>query len=302
LHIEHPIAPTARANPLVYCILVNWNGAADTLPCIASLLQQHYSNLRILIVDNGSTDDSVARIRSAFPQVTVLEAGGNLGFASGSNVGIRHAFAEGADYIWLLNNDTTAPPDSCTKLVARAHQQPSAGLIGSVLFYMNDPSQIQAWGGGNLIPWLGYSNHFQAPTTLGPTSYLTFASVLIPSEVILKVGILYEGFFMYWDDADFALRVTKAGYSLAVAEDTAILHKEGGSAEYRSPLIDRYSTAAGLHFLRRHSPIPFLSMVNFVSVKFVTRLLRRHWKNAHAVLLALGDYRRQRRTIYSETL
>ena len=294
--------PQTHTAPLVFCILVNWNGAADTLPCIASLLQQDYQNLRIFVVDNGSTDDSVARIRSTYPQVTVLEACKNLGFASGCNVGIRRAIHEGADYIWLLNNDTVAPPDTCTKLVTHAHAHPSAGLIGSVLYYMHAPTQVQAWGGGDLTTWLGHSTHFTAPTPLGRSSYLTFASVLIPSEVILKVGILYEGSFMYWDDSDYALRVTRAGYSLSVAEDTAILHKEGGSTTRRNPVIDRYSTAAGLHFLRRHSPIPLVSMAIFPIVKFTNRILRGHWKNAQAVLAGISDYRRQRYIPYSETL
>jgi GT2 family glycosyltransferase len=281
---------------------VNWNGWADTASCVASLQKQDYPQLRVVVVDNGSTDDSVALLRRQFPDLCVMEAGSNLGFSKGSNIGIRHAMEDGADFVWLLNNDTVAPPDTCSKLVAKAMREPGAGLIGSVLYYMHAPARVQAWGGGNLTVWLGQSNHFLTPEKLGPTSYLTFASVLIPREVIEKVGILYEGFFMYWDDADYALRVTAAGYALTVAEDTAILHKEGGSAEQRSPTIDRYSTAAGLHFLRRHSSAPLLSMTIFVSVKLARRILRMHWKNAHAVLLAIGDYRRDRGKVFRETL
>ena len=253
-------------------------------------------------VDNGSTDDSVARIRAAFPQVVVLEAGSNLGFPSGCNIGIRHAISHGADYIWLLNNDTVAPPNTCSKLVAKARQQPGAGIIGSVLYFLHDPASVQAWGGGNLILWLGYSTDFHARAHLGPKSFLTFASVLIPREVIQKVGLLYEGYFMYWEDADYALRVTKAGYGLAIAQDTAILHKEGGSAEPRSPVIDRYSLASGLLFLGRHAALPTLSMVLFLTTRLAGRLLRREWKNVRALFLAVGDYRRQRGKIYRETL
>jgi GT2 family glycosyltransferase len=302
LSISDPSNLIHDSLPNVHCVLVNWNGWKDTVFCVTSLMQQDYAALRIVVVDNGSTDDSLVRIRAAFPQLCVIEAGANLGFSAGSNLGIRRAIEDGADFVWLLNNDTIVPPDTCSKLVASAIREPRAGLIGSVLYYLHDPKKVQAWGGGDLTVWLGRSSHYLAPAKLSPTSYLTFASALIPSEVIRKVGILYEGFFMYWDDADYALRVTAAGYSLSVAEDTAILHKEGGSAEQRSPVIDRYSTAAGLHFLRRHSPVPLLSMVIFVSVKLARRVLRLHWKNAHAVLLAIGDYRKQRTRCYSETL
>ena len=299
---DSPAAFAQDSAPLVHCVVLNWNGWEDTLPCVASLLEQDYPALRVVVVDNGSTDDSVVRIRAAFPQVTVLETGANVGFPSGCNVGIRHALLEGAEFVWLLNNDTVAPPGTCSKLVAKAHAQPGAGLIGSVLYFMHSPAEVQAWGGGNLTIWLGYNTHFLAPAPLGASSYLTFASVLIPRLVIEKVGLLYEGYFMYWEDADYSLRVTRAGYSLAVAEDTAILHKEGGSAAPRSPVIDRYSLCSGLNFLRRHAAMPAVSMVLFLSTRLTGRLLRREWKHIRALFLAIGDYRRQRGKVYRETL
>jgi GT2 family glycosyltransferase len=290
----------SSAAPSVYCVIVNWNGWHDTSLCLASLVEQDYPNLKIVVVDNGSNDDSVAHIRASFPCATLLQTGANLGFATGTNVGLRHALAAGADLLWLLNNDTISPPDTCSKLVARALAEPSAGIIGSVLYFTHSPSEVQAWGGGNIDPFLGRSTHFHAPAPLGPKSYLTFASALIPRAVLLKVGILYEGFFMYWDDTDLALRVTRAGYTLTIATDTAILHKEGGSSVGRSPLIDRYSTAAGLHFLRRHSPAPLVSMAIFLTNRLLSRALRRRWENLAAVVHAIFDYRQQRHIPYTD--
>jgi GT2 family glycosyltransferase len=234
--------------------------------------------------------------------VTLIETGKNLGFASGNNVGIRQAIEDGAAYVWLLNNDTVAPPDTCGKLVAKALSEPCAGLIGSVLYFMHEPTSVQAWGGGDINVWLGQSTHFDAPASLGTASYLTFASVLISREVVLRVGILYEGSFMYWEDSDYALRVTKAGYSLVVAEDTAVLHKEGGSTARRSPLMDRYVTAAGMHFLRRHSPLPWMGMMIFLTLKFANRFMRMEWKNLRGVWLGVSDYRQQRSIVYRESL
>jgi len=302
LHTDILTTLAENSTAIVSCVVVNWNGVADTLACLTSLMAQNYPLLRVIVVDNGSTDDSVVRIRAAFPAVPVVEAGKNLGFAGGCNVGIDRALADGTDFVWLLNNDTIAPPDTCEKLVAKAAQEPKAGLIGSVLYYMHDPGKVQAWGGGNLTVWLGQSSHFVAPTKLGPIAFLTFASVLIPREVLLRVGVLYEGFFMYWDDGDFALRVTAAGYGLAVAGDTAVLHKEGGSVERRSLLMDRLNTAAGLHFLRRHAAVPWFSMVVFLGLRLARRVVRGEWKNARAVFEAVGDYRRQRKIVYRETV
>ena len=292
----------ARSFPSVCCVLVNWNGHEDTLACLQSLAAQDYAPLHSVVVDNGSTDNSVVRLQQAFPEVHIIETRKNLGFSSGCNVGIRYAVAEGYDYVWLLNNDTIAPPDTCRKLVNKALTTPSAGIIGSVLYYMHDPANVQAWGGGNVDPLLGRSTHFLAPAPLGPRAYLTFASVLIPRTVFERVGILYEGFFMYWDDADLGLRVSKAGYTFAVAEDTAILHKEGGSSESRSPLIDGFSTAAGLHFLRRHSPLPLFSMAFFVAKRLIARILRGQPANARAILTGVTAYRSQRHNTYADTL
>src|SRR5438270_651032 len=87
----------------VSTIVLNWNGWRDTSVCISSLLRQTYTNQRVIVVDNGSTDDSVSRLRQEFPQVTLIENGANLGFSAGCNVGIRAALAGGAGFVWLLN-------------------------------------------------------------------------------------------------------------------------------------------------------------------------------------------------------
>jgi GT2 family glycosyltransferase len=236
------------------------------------------------------------------PHVEIIETHANLGFAAGCNVGMRTAVQHRADYLWLLNNDTTAPPDTCSKLVAKALANPQAGIIGSVLYFMHDPTHVQAWAGGTIHPWIGFSTHQAAPAPIGPQTYFTFASALIPRPVVEHVGVLYEGFFMYWDDSDYALRVTRAGYTLAVAEDTAILHKEGASSGPRSPRVDRWSAASGLHFLRRHSPAPVLSMALFIAVRITSRAVRGRWKNLRAVLDGVRDYRAQRHIAHTDKL
>src|SRR5262245_13324392 len=111
-------------SPKVAVILVNWNGKADTLACLESLRQDSYVNKQAIVVDNGSTDDSVRVIRDSFPATTLLEAGANLGFTGGNNIGIEHALRSGADYIFLLNNDTTVDPSAIFALVQSAEMAP----------------------------------------------------------------------------------------------------------------------------------------------------------------------------------
>src|SRR5580698_3397724 len=94
------------AGPLVCCVLVNWNGWQDTIDCLQSLALQDYQDLHVVVVDNSSTDDSVARIYESCPGIEVIEAAANQGFSAGCNLGIRRAFEINAKFVWLLNNDT----------------------------------------------------------------------------------------------------------------------------------------------------------------------------------------------------
>src|SRR6266487_3599586 len=100
-------AQSERDEPLVYIVLLNWNGWKDTVECMRSLERMAYKNWRAVVVDNGSTDDSVERLREASPELTIIETHKNLGFAAGNNVGIRLALKKAADYVFVLNNDTT---------------------------------------------------------------------------------------------------------------------------------------------------------------------------------------------------
>ena len=152
--------------PLVACVLVSWNNWEHTERCLRALALQTYGQLQIIVVDNGSTDDSLIRIRSTYPSVLCIENGYNAGFAKACNVGARRAMESGAEFLWFLNNDTDAPPDTAQKLVSVALQDTTVGIVGAVLFYMHEPGSVQAWGGGEIDLWSGYNRHFTTPHAL----------------------------------------------------------------------------------------------------------------------------------------
>jgi GT2 family glycosyltransferase len=279
-----------RPCPSVACILVNWNNAADTAACLTSLAHQDAQNLRVLVVDNGSTDGSLEQLRSAGPWVTYIDAGANLGFPRGCNLGTRHPLAASADFVWLLNNDTIVPPDTLTKLLATAADHPRAGVIGAVLHFMHDPASVQAWGGGEISRWTAYNRHYTAPTPLHGNSYITFASALIRRECFDQLQGLSEEVFMYFEDSDFCLRAQRAGWSLAVAAETAILHREGGTSKTRNVLLERISTFSGLVFLRRHAPVPLVASFLFLASRVSKRLLTRRWAEIPPVLRGAWDF------------
>ena len=292
--------------PSVVCVVLNWNGWRDTIPCLQSLAGQDYAALQVLVVDNASTDDSVERIREAVPAVELLQAAANRGFASGCNVGTRVALERGADFIWLLNNDTIAPPDTLTKLVAAA-SDPQTGVVGTVLRYAHNPAGVQAWGGGSISRWIGYGTHFRGPAPLDATSFLTFASVLLRRELLEAAGLLDEGFFMYFEDSDMCFRARAAGWRLAVATDTAVLHKEGGSVRpdgkaRRSARTDRIVTASGLRFLRRHGRPRSVAPMLFVLFKLGKRILYGDFAGANAVLHGVRDWWHDRPCAFQEEL
>jgi GT2 family glycosyltransferase len=278
------------AQPSVACILLNWNGWEDTVGCLTSLSKLNYRNFLTIVVDNGSSNDSVTRLRDACPEILLLETGRNLGFAGGNNVGIRHAISQRVEYIWLLNNDTEPHPDALTELVNKAASNPRFGAIGSTLMYAHDPNSVQAWGGGRINVWIGRSFHTLVPQEDGWFDYITAASVLIPRRALEDVGLLDDGFFLYWEDGDLSFRLRKKGWKLGVAAGSTVLHKEHASTGRNRRVIDRYVIASGIRFLHKHSPAPWLSIPLFLALRIWKRLLSGQFRRVGDIAGGIRDY------------
>src|SRR2546425_647264 len=147
----------------VYILVLNWNNWKDTNECLASLQGLDYNHWKVIVLDNGSTDGSLRHIRERHPEVEIMKLGENLGFAKGNNAGIRAAVERGAEYVWLLNNDTEVDPGALRALVETAESDPRIGAVGSAIYSMAKPEQLLAWGGGYINFWLGRSRHFVSP-------------------------------------------------------------------------------------------------------------------------------------------
>ena len=268
--------------PEVHIVLVNWNSWGETSTCLASLERLDYENRTVIVVDNGSTDDSVSRIRERFPWVDVILAGKNLGFPGGCNVGMRRALADGADYVWLLNNDAIADPGALNAMVDKAEADPRIGAVGSAIFCMEQPSQLQAWGGGYVNFWLGRARHFLKPVPDEKVQYITGASLLIPRRVLESVGLLDDKIFLYWDDPEYCWRLRRAGWKLAVAGRSRIWHKGMQAYGRKNPKQDAFYSASAVRFFMQYSPTPLLSLWVGVSLRIAKRLLFGEWKRARA--------------------
>lgn len=265
----------------VAIVVLNWNGWADTLKCVASLEKLESSDAQILLVDNGSSDDSVEEFQRRIPHIKLLQSGANLGFGGGCNVGIRHAMQERFEFIWLVNSDAQVAPDALSELVRLAESNPRLGAIGSVIYDADQPDCVQVWGGGRVNGWLGTSHHQKAP---GPVDFVSGASVLLRTEALGEVGLFdSERFFMYWEDTDLGFRMCKAGWLLAVAPNSRVWHRESSSLGQGSLQWDAFSVRSCVRFLRKHAPWPTVSISAMLLRMLTKRILLRRWDRVAAV-------------------
>lgn len=243
-----------RAAILILC----YNGRADTMACLESLARQDYPKDRyeVVILDNHSSDDTVAAVRAGHPAVTVIENGANLGFAAGNNVGLRYALAAGHDYALLLNNDTEAPPDFLRQLVTAAAADPQIGAAGPLIHYHERPDLI--WSAGGVIDWqhgtsrmrgIGEEDHGQY-RAITPVDFVTGCALLVSRAALEQAGLLDERFFMYYEETEWCVRIARAGLKVAHVPQSRLLHKIPVADRVDRPYVAYYMTRNRLLFLR----------------------------------------------------
>ena len=249
----------AASAPSVEIVVLNYNGWPDTLRCLDSLEQLSYPRARIVVVDNHSTDDSVAQLKQRHPELELVDTGTNLGFAGGNNVGIRRAMSRGAAYVWLLNNDATADPESLTALVRTAEADSRVGAVGSVIYEQAIPAQVQARGGGRVCLASGHCRNVRTPDQA--PNFITGTSLLLRVRALEDVGLLDERFFFLWEDVDLSLRLTGHGWRLAVAPQARVWHRGGGTEPRISPWRIEHHAAGLVLLMRKHARLPWLSVL-----------------------------------------
>jgi len=268
--------------PPVAIVLLNWRRWPDTVRCWESLQRLSYPSYEVIVVDNGSGDDSEIQLRERCRDSLVIQSGGNLGFSGGCNLGIRAALERGAEFVWLLNNDATATPDALSRMVATALADDSVGCVGCVHYSIEDEPRVRTWGGGRICLLTGRSVQLRAP---GSPDYISGASMLVPRRVIERVGLLdEEDYFMYWEDADYCFRIRAAGLRLAVAADAKIHHAEFASLGQSNPLLDRYFTESAIIFFRCYAKIPAIPIAVSVWGRLAKRMAQRRFDSASEIL------------------
>jgi len=243
--------------PLVYIIILNWNSFDDTLQCLKSLDSLTYKNYQVIVVDNGSVNQS-STVLADVKGITFIQNKSNLGFAGGNNVAIHYALAHQADFIWLLNSDAVVAPDCLEKMVAVAAADPSIGLASPVIYHLDRPDELQH-GGTRLNPQrhgvqeaadIATARQWQASE---PGNVILWGTALLLSARLARqIGGLDEALFAYSEDTDYSLRSSRAGFKNVTVFDASIWH--ASTPGLRKPHYYYYTTRnAGLMW-RKYTP------------------------------------------------
>ncbi len=273
--------------PLVTIITLNWNQPDYTIACLKSLGKITYSNYNVLVLDNGSRDDSVEKITEFLPQLTYrvdfIDNKANLGFAQGNNIGIEQAMLNQADYVLLLNNDTEVDPGFIEPLVERMESDPGIGITGPKIYYFADPGRI--WSAGGIFKRSGWTQQLGVDELDTPqlnvakkVDYVTGCAMLVRREVIEKAGKLDGRFFMYYEETDWCARTARAGYSVWYVPQSKIWHKIELTARDASAFYIYLMTRNRLLFMRNLGLPKWQLLLSLVAVDLRTLLAWSVWK------------------------
>ncbi len=261
-------------NGRVAAIVLSWNDSELVLPFLERLHALDPSPDHVIVVDNGSVDGSPGRIAAAFPACQILRLPDNRGFAGAANRGIEAALGGGTDWIWLLNTDLTLPCDALAVLAAAAASDPRCGMVAPVLIEAD--GAVQAWGGGRINLWTGESRH--ATSRTDSPHYLSGACLLLRAAMLRTVGAFDERYFFYWEDVDLSFRARESGWSLAVAEDCRVEHREGSTLGRWSAARWRFLFAGSRHFLSARAALPTLALGLRLLRHSATMARHRRWE------------------------
>jgi len=247
--------------PKVYVSILNWNGYRNTIACLQSLQESNYENIHLVVIDNGSRDDSVGEIKKAFADIEIIQTGENLGFAGGHKVAVDRALRKEIDALWLLNNDLVVRPDALSNLVA-AYQKYGIGLYNSAVLdssatYVNLASfQLREKSRGSKpikqrVPLVHMLTHGE----ILEVYRLTGSNIFLPTSLIEQYGFIDTSFFMYAEDTDYGLRLQAAGIPNYVVLTSVVMHEGRGSWKNEQRLaevMNYYKVRNGIALAKRH--------------------------------------------------
>jgi len=312
--------------PDLTIVIVNWNVGTLVCQTLRSIYESPSARqsegklllsdwaTKILVVDNASDDDSVARIRAAFPQVTLIESPANVGFSAGNNLALRGC---GSPYVLLLNPDTEAVGDAVVTMMRYLETHPKVGVVGPQLRYGDGSHQSSRrrfptlctaiWESTLLGEWFPYNpwlrRYHMADTSDDEpqrVDWVNGACMLVRGEILTQVGLLDETFFMYSEELDWCRRIKQAGWEIAYLPSAVVVHHEAQSSDQVTALKHiRFNVSKIHYFTKHHGPLAALVLRTYLLCDYAMRWL------IEALKYALGHrrpLRRERMQIYATVL
>ncbi|EHJ49122.1 glycosyl transferase family 2 [Solidesulfovibrio carbinoliphilus subsp. oakridgensis] len=291
-------------------VILNWNGHAETLACLAAVLAGTCLPADIVICDNGSTDGSVgifnayiaAHVVDSPVRVTVLDNGGNRGYAAGINPGIRKLLEAGRRYVWILNNDTIPDRRSLEALLACSRGCPEAAVVGSTIVRYDD-GRVETAGGFRYDKWTTKITPLHAEARIEdipglsplPMDYIYGCSMFIAADIFRTIGLFNEKFFLFYEELDFCTRAKKHGIRLSWCTESMVIHMGGRSRkrlEQTAHGISNYhENLSNLIYTRDAYPflLPFVFAKRLVG-RVVRLAVAGRWDLVRSVVQAYGDF------------
>lgn len=283
-------------------IIPHWNGIEILEPCLRSLEASTYPNLKVVVVDNASTDKSASFVRREFPEVTLLENVKNMGFAGGVNVGIQHA---DSDYFLVLNNDTTHDPDWVEPLVAALESDPQIAAVQPKIMSAQNPTVFDYAGGvGGLLDVLAFPYALGRIFTTTETDdgyydtaqdifWASGTALLLRASALKEVGLFDEDFFAHMEEIDLCWRLHNAGWRVVNAPSSRIFHHSGWTLppdRYQKKYLNHRNN---LMMIIKNYPFAYLAAIlparlALEAVALIFSAFIRDWKRMIAIVMALG--------------
>ena len=262
----------------VSVITINYNGLEDTCALIETI--PFNENMEVIVVDNASNNQEADIIAKRYPQVIVIKSERNLGFAGGNNLGIRSALGK---YLFLVNNDTFFKVFNVQTLIDRMESSSEIGIVCPKIRFVwgNNPIQFAGYTPlskvtvRNRAIGFGEDDYGQYGSA-HPTPYAHGAAMLIRRDAIDKVGLMPECFFLYYEELDWSMMFTRAGYQIWYEPKCTIYHKESQSTGQNSPLRTYYLTRNRLLLVRRNPrefnrPLAYIYLISIVALRDILK-------------------------------
>lgn len=247
--------------PTVAAVIVMYNSADEAIPCVRSCLAQHGVDMSVILVNNGSTDQSGQVAETAFldePRLEILEVSPNRGFSGGANAGLSRALRCDSDFIWLLTDDLEIDPRAAIELAEAMDAHPLAGAAGQMIYDASQRDRIYYCGG--TVDLSGSNHELEGlidDGSLGSaapreTGFVTGASMFFRPDALLGAGLMDESFWLYWEDVDLSLRIADAGFQLLVVPRSHAWHHTTPPRDRSMPKRLRYYWRNYFRIVEKH--------------------------------------------------